>query len=150
MTASFTLAEVDWTAPRDRQACSLVRHTVFVIEQQLPEAEEWDEFDGVSSHVLARDSEGSPIGTARLLPDGSIGRVAVMPQWRGKQVGEALMRAAIESARSAGHAETTVHAQLQAVRFYERLGYEVYGAPFDEAGIPHRHMRLNLLESRGS
>ncbi len=150
MMNEFAVTEADWSNAREREDCRLVRRRVFIVEQELPEAEEWDDSDATCRHVLARNPAGDPIGTARVLSDGSIGRVAVMPQWRGKQIGEALMQAAIELARSAGHSETTVHAQEQAVRFYERLGYQVYGDPFLEVGIPHRHMRRSLRETAGS
>ena len=144
--ASYEVNEADWTIPADRDGCSYVRRSVFVIEQELSETEEWDESDTQCRHILARDSRGEPIATARLLTDGSIGRVAVIPAWRGQRVGEAVMRAAIDLATSEGRTETTVHAQVRAVSFYERLGYYVYGELFWEAGIPHRYMRLVLRE----
>ncbi|NQU37852.1 MAG: GNAT family N-acetyltransferase [Actinobacteria bacterium] len=117
---------------------------VFVVEQELPENEEWDLTDTQCRHILALHSSGEPMGTARLLADGSIGRVAVARDWRGHHIGEAIMRSAIDLARRQGHTETTVHAQVQAVAFYERLGYQVFGEPFLEVGIPHRHMCLEL------
>ena len=150
MAWSYSVTEANWSQPTDREACAAVRRTVFLTEQQVPEHEEWDGADANCRHLMATDSSGSPIGTARVVPDGTIGRVAVVASWRGRDVGASLMRAAIELVREAGFEHTTLHAQVQAVPFYERLGYEVYGEPFLEAEIPHRHMRLKLTTSSKS
>ncbi|QTF93939.1 GNAT family N-acetyltransferase, partial [Halomonas sp. BM-2019] len=94
-------------------------------------------------HFLAL-REGVPIGTARLLPDAHIGRVAVLPEARGLGIGVALMRAAIEAARRQGHDAVELAAQTHALAFYENLGFSAYGEVFLDAGIPHRNMRLPL------
>ena len=57
-----------------------IRTEVFIHEQQVPESLEWDEFDAISMHVLARNFYGQPVGTARLLPNGHIGRMAVLKE----------------------------------------------------------------------
>ncbi|XKF14735.1 GNAT family N-acetyltransferase [Halomonas sp. BLK-85] len=125
-----------------------IRRLVFVIEQQVPEEEEWDGMDTHSTHFIAwQDADGdqpSPIGTARLLPDGHIGRVAVLKEQRGLGVGVALMQAAIDAARQQGHARVVLSAQLHALAFYEHLGFVAYGDTFMDAGIPHREMVLTL------
>lgn len=125
-----------------------IRRLVFVIEQQVPEEEEWDGMDTHSTHFIAwQDADGdqpSPIGTARLLPDGHIGRVAVLTEQRGQGVGVALMQAAIDAARQQGHAKVVLSAQLHALAFYEHLGFVAYGDTFMDAGIPHREMVLTL------
>ena len=118
-----------------------VREAVFVAEQGVPLALEWDEFDAVSRHVIARDSHGEVIGTGRLLPDGHIGRMAVLAAWRGKHVGRALMERLIAEAAQQKLQPLLLHAQVQAVEFYEKLGFVAEGAGFMEAGIPHRLMR---------
>jgi len=116
-----------------------------VIEQQVPEEIEVDEFDPESFHVLAIEITGrEPIGTARLLPDGHIGRVAVLKKWRNCGVGFALVSALIEKARSEKFDELVLHAQTWTIGFYEKLGFVCEGAEFEEAGIPHRSMRLRL------
>lgn len=121
-----------------------VRHTVFVVEQGVPETLEWDDADAPSLHALAVDTHGDPVGCARLLPDGHIGRVAVLAPWRRRGVGSALLRKLIEEARSRGDARVIVNAQVAAMSFYVRHGFVASGEPFDEAGIPHRVMERAL------
>nr|WP_284431813.1 GNAT family N-acetyltransferase [Rugosibacter aromaticivorans] len=119
-----------------------LREAVFVVEQGVPLALEWDEFDAASRHVVACDSAGAVIGTGRLLPDGHIGRLAVRADWRGKDVGRAMMERLLEEAVQQEQQQMLLlHAQTQAVGFYEKLGFAAEGAEFMEAGIPHRRMR---------
>lgn len=143
--ADFTVTTVDWDDDRDRADCEAVRTEVFVEEQRIPEHEEWDEHDDTSLHVVARDRAGRAIGTGRLLRDGIIGRVAVVKAWRGRQVGDAIMRHLIAQARQLGVKESVLHAQTYAIPFYERFGYKAEGREFIEAGIPHQRMRLVLV-----
>ena len=84
------------------------------------------------------------MGTARLLPDGHIGRVAVLDSARGAGIGYQLMEAAIQAAREAGHTHVALSAQLHALAFYQRLGFVAHGGTFMDAGIPHREMLLTL------
>ncbi len=135
----FTIEIADWQI--DADAIKAVRTAVFIVEQGIPEEDEWDAEDKVSLHVLARDPKGRPIGTARLTPARKIGRVAVLREWRGKGVGNALMRTLTEQADARRWPETTLHAQTYALDFYERHGYVAEGEVFDECGIPHRLMR---------
>src|SRR5262245_27217944 len=89
MAAGFTVRIMAW-----REALPLaraVRERVFIDEQKVPRELEWDEWDERSDHALALGPRGEPIGTARLLPDGRIGRMAVLKEWRGKGVGAALL-----------------------------------------------------------
>lgn len=117
-----------------------VRHDVFVVEQRVPEMLEFDASDEACVHALATDTAEAPIGCARLLDDGHIGRVAVVRDWRRRGVGASLMACLIERARLRGDRGVVVNAQVAAMRFYERLGFTPTGATFDEAGIPHRVM----------
>lgn len=121
-----------------------VRSAVFIVEQGVPEHEEWDEFDALSLHVLARDAAQRPIGTGRLLPDGHLGRMAVLKAWRGRGVGAAILASLIEAARERGLARLILHAQTHALGFYEKFGFRVYGEAFAEVGIAHRAMCLDL------
>jgi len=121
-----------------------VRHAVFVVEQRVPESLEWDDADGASLHALAVDSQGAPIGCARLLPDGHIGRVAVLAAWRRRGVGHALVERLIDEARARGDARVIVNAQVDAMPFYARYGFVASGDVFEEAGIPHRVMERTL------
>ncbi len=121
-----------------------VRQQVFVIEQGVPAELERDALDPACHHVLAHDVDGQPIGTGRLLPDGRIGRMAVLPGWRGKGVGEAMLDALVKAATAGGLHEVHLHAQLAARDFYARLGFLPEGAVFEEAGIAHQQMRRTL------
>lgn len=140
--AGSTIRIVDWAS--EEQKLRAVRLAVFVVEQDIPEEHEWDEFDAVSVHALAEDRAGVPIGCARLLPDGHIGRVAVLSDWRGQGVGAALLKRLIEVAKARGDARVLLNAQTQAMPFYARFGFEPTGDEFIEAGIPHWTMERFL------
>lgn len=135
----YRIEEVAWTDAADRLA--RIRREVFVVEQQVAEELEWDGADGACRHVLALDEGGRPIGTGRLLPDGHIGRMAVLAAHRGKGVGRALLAALIGIAQARGDAEVILNAQTHAIGFYRRSGFEVTSAEFMDAGIPHVQMR---------
>lgn len=122
-----------------------IRRKVFIDEQQVSQDEEWDGLDPDCLHFLAYNV-GRPVGTARLLPDGHIGRVAVLADQRGGGVGQALMVTAIEAARSKRLEQIVLAAQTQALAFYERLGFQAYGEVFLDAGIAHRNMKLQLTD----
>lgn len=139
--AAFEVGLVAWNEART--ALESVRRAVFVVEQHVPEELEWDEADAVSQHALA-SSDGVPIGTARLLPDGHIGRIAVLRAWRGHGVGAALLTTMIDAARERGCAIVLLNAQVQALDFYRRFGFVAEGEVFPDAGIPHRAMKLEL------
>lgn len=143
----FHIERADWARAHEREALRGIRLEVFVREQQVPESLEWDEFDADSIHVLARDAAGEPIGCARLTPQGKIGRVAVRQPWRGLGIGAVLLRELVSRARAQGRSEVTLYAQQAAVRFYEREGFVAFGETFEEAGIPHQAMRLDLSAS---
>ena len=139
---AFTVERVDYAAalPELRS----VRETVFVQEQAVPLELEWDELDPHCRHVLARDNAGRPIGTGRLTPEHKIGRMAVLAGWRGRGVGDALLRGLLDEARALGWHKVSLNAQSSAVGFYVRHGFLPYGEPFVEAGIDHQAMQLLL------
>jgi len=127
----------------DRPLLQQVRRAVFIVEQEVPEQEEWDSDDLVSAHVLAvRNRE--PVGTGRLSPGGKIGRLAVLSEFRGRGLGARILKTLLQEASHRGLLDVYLHAQVQALVFYEKLGFKVEGEVFDEAGIPHRKMRRNL------
>jgi len=138
----FAVRICRWADAAD--ALRRIRYDVFVIEQQVPEVLEWDEADADSMHALASDAAGEPIGCARLLRDGHIGRVAVVRAWRERGVGTALMLELIAAARSRGDAEVIVNAQVSAMPFYALHGFVASGDVFEEAGIDHRVMTRAL------
>lgn len=122
----------------------IIRTAVFIHEQQIPEDLEWDEFDLISMHVLALNSDEQPIGTARLLPDGHIGRMAVLKEWRGKGLGTAMLLRILEELRNQHMQKAILNAQTTAIKFYEKFGFQVSGKEFTEAEIPHVKMILLL------
>ncbi|MDP2238552.1 MAG: GNAT family N-acetyltransferase [Burkholderiales bacterium] len=126
------------------RALHAVRRTVFIKEQNVPEAEEWDDNDEHSRHVLALTVYGEPIGTGRLLPDGHIGRMAVLREWRGMGVGSTILSTLLELARQDGLRTIRLNAQTHALDFYARHGFTIVGDEFMEAGIPHREMQIRL------
>ena len=140
--AAFTIIETAWE--RDAARLGTVRHAVFIDEQGVPEVLEWDEYDAVSTHWLALAADGSPIGCARLLPDGHIGRMAVLPGWRKRGVGQALLAAVLRTAQARGHRMLMLSAQTHAAGFYARAGFVATGAEYEEAGIPHVAMQKPL------
>jgi predicted GNAT family N-acyltransferase len=142
MTDSYRIRITDWTS--DEQPLRAVRHAVFCLEQRIPEELEWDDADRSIPHALAEDEAGQAIGCGRLLPDGHIGRMAVLASWRGKGVGAALLQALIDLGKRRGHAVLRLNAQTHAMPFYARFGFAPVGAPFDEAGIPHQAMERAL------
>jgi predicted GNAT family N-acyltransferase len=125
-----------------------VREQVFILEQGVPRELEWDAADATSRHAVAVTPDGQCVGTARLLADGHLGRMAVLPSWRRQGLGSALARALIEEAVRRRHAGIVLHAQTHAIGFYRRLGFREEGEVFDEAGIPHIMMRLEFAADR--
>ena len=140
--AGFTVAPIDYAT--GVEALRAVREPVFVQEQNVPLELEWDDLDPQCVHVLARDDAGRPIGTGRLTPERTIGRMAVLRDWRGKGVGDALLRALIAEAVRLRWPEVSLHAQVSAIGFYARHGFVPYGELYMEAGIEHRNMRRQL------
>ncbi len=128
----------------DFDALRSVRETVFVEEQRVPRELELDALDPACTHALAEDADGRPIGTGRLTPDRRIGRMAVLPGWRGSGVGGALLHALLRQAHDHGWQEVSLHAQVDAIAFYRRHGFIAQGERFHEAGIEHQSMRLRL------
>lgn len=132
--------------PEDRAACFAVRTAVFMDEQGVPPEEEWDGLDEVCTHFLAGDPD-APAGCARLLPMGEsakVQRVAVMPAQRGTGVGGRIMLMVLDHARQAGFRQAALDSQVQAIGFYEKLGFRAHGPEFLDAGIGHRAMTRRL------
>jgi predicted GNAT family N-acyltransferase len=132
---------LDWPAAEEQ--AKRIRFTVFVEEQRVPADLEMDDNDATSLHALAY-ADVRAIGTGRLLPDGHIGRMAVLKEWRGQGAGRTMLRRLIDAARERGHAEVALSAQVHALEFYRAEGFEPEGAVYEEAGIPHQAMRLRL------
>jgi predicted GNAT family N-acyltransferase len=121
-----------------------LRFAIFVGEQNVPAGIELDDKDAACVHAIAYDEAGKAIGTGRLLPDGHIGRMAVVKEWRRRGIGAALLEALIEEARRRGHKEVVLSAQLQALEFYRVHGFVAEGKVYEDAGILHQQMRRAL------
>lgn len=136
------------SSAEDRAACFAIRHTVFVVEQNVPEDEELDDLEDACTHFVALDGDDQPVGTARLwiTPEGDAKaqRVAVLAEVRGRGVGVALMNALETEARRRGARKVVLAAQVSALGFYERLGFTAHGELFLDAGILHRTMEKGL------
>ena len=131
-----------WSEARERARA--IRYTVFVEEQGVPVELEWDKWDEPSWHALAFAEDGTPVATGRLLPDGHIGRMAVLKSARGTGVGALVLDALMKKAEELGYPELVLNAQSHAAPFYARVGFAQAGEEFEEAGIPHIEMRKRL------
>ncbi len=126
-----------------------IRYAVFVDEQGVDVAIEWDDYETVAEHILLVEA-GRPIGTARVRrTDGALKceRIAVRASARGAGWGQRLMGICKTIAQEHGVDACVLHAQQRVVDFYRRQGYVVVSEPFEEAGIPHVEMRLQLTNS---
>ena len=121
-----------------------VRMTVFVAAPGVPEEIERDAFDALSRHAIARDRSAAVVATGRLLPDGHIGRMAVLAPMRDQGVGGAVLEALVEEAARHGLTQVALNAQVHALDFYRRHGFVEHGEVFMEAGIAHRAMQRAL------
>ncbi|MDY6980779.1 MAG: GNAT family N-acetyltransferase [Pseudomonadota bacterium] len=142
------MTPTDWTIEtvsfdEARAAIESIRRQVFIEEQQVPETLEWDGLDEQATHLLARVGE-LPVATARLLPDGHIGRMAVRQAWRKQGIGMALLERLLDLARERALPQVFLNAQLAALDFYARAGFHTTGSTFMDAGIPHKRMVLEL------
>ncbi|MBR8301175.1 GNAT family N-acetyltransferase [Burkholderia dolosa] len=122
-----------------------IRDAVFVREQQIPPEWALDDDDVLSVHAVAYRIDPTTgarraVATGRLLPSGTIGRVAVLADARGQGIGSAVLAALLDAARRRGDAVVRLYAQDSAVPFYLRHGFAAIGEPFVEAGVPHVEM----------
>jgi len=121
-----------------------LRFAIFVDEQNVPSGIELDDQDAHCVHAVAYDVDNKAIGTGRLLPDGHIGRMAVVKEWRRRGIGAEIMAALIHEAQKRGHQQVVVSAQLQAAEFYRGLGFVAEGKVYTEAGMLHQTMVRKL------
>ena len=139
----FKVRRVSWNECGD--FLRSIRTSVFVEEQHVPAELEWDGLDELCTHVIGETRQSEPIGTGRLLPDGHIGRIAVVKEWRGRGVGSAILTELIAAAREKGCDRVILNAQTHALKFYAGFGFEIVSDEFMDAGIPHRTMRAMLF-----
>lgn len=125
------------------QDAKLIREPVFIQEQGIAPEDEWDDLDAMVLHFIVYDSE-QPIATARLLPQHSVGRVAVLVPYRKRGIGKILMQHIIDYARHQKLPYLKLSAQTYVTAFYEALGFVVQGEEYLDCGIPHIDMTLEL------
>ncbi|WP_019947839.1 GNAT family N-acetyltransferase [Hymenobacter aerophilus] len=135
------------TTDADLEAALVIRRTVFVLGQNVPADLEYDAHDRTdAAHYLALTATGQPCGTARWRPTDKgvkLERFAVLAEHRNQQAGAALLAAVVRDVQAAHPgALVYLHAQLPAVRFYERHGFQKMGEKFVEADIEHYRMAL--------
>lgn len=141
MSANIVIKQTSWRS--DKQALTSIRRLVFIEEQKVPVDLEWDEKDTQAIHWLAFNEMNQPIGCARLV-NHHIGRMAVLSAWRGKGVGQALLKAAVAQCQLAGEKQVTLSAQTHAISFYEQHGFNVVSDPYLDANIWHVDMVLKI------
>lgn len=130
------------------QAVRMIRERVFVEEQCVPRHLEYDTHDETAIHLLVLDEQSRPVATGRTRPYDDqrmkVERVATLSTARGKGYGGELMQAMERVARREGKQLLTLGAQVQAIPFYQGLGYTIVSDEFDDAGIPHRTMEKKM------
>lgn len=136
-----TFHVTDWQT--DQAILKKIRREVFIIEQNVPESMEWDEFDDVATHYIIR-IDNQAVACARLKPDGQIGRMAVLSEFRNRGIGSSLLKFILRDAEQRNIRQLYLHAQVSALTFYKRLGFREHGDVFDEAGISHQMMKMSL------
>ena len=131
----------------EEQSIRQIRSSVFVKEQGIPDEDEYDDSDNVCVHAIAWD-EGRPVGTGRLGDDGRIGRIAVIKRARGKGLAKAILLALEQHARKCSLHQLWAYAQVQALGFYEKVGYRIDGDEFMEDGIPHKRIYKSIQPTK--
>lgn len=131
----------------DRENAFAVRRKVFVEEQGVPLHLELDELDETATHFIAYDGD-QPVAAGRLRETdpkiGKVERVCVLPEYRGKHVGNLMMNEMERYASEIGFEKIKLNAQAHAIPFYQKLNYEITSPEFMDAGIPHRAMEKHL------
>lgn len=135
---AFIVSQVDWSDYKP--VLRAIRESVFIIEQQVPKALEWDDRDEDALHLLATDTDGEGIATARMTAQGQIGRMAVLRDWRNSGVGSAMLTRLLQLAEAERLPPPYLNAQQSAIPFYRRHGFHPVGEAFMEAGIVHQRM----------
>jgi predicted GNAT family N-acyltransferase len=138
----FSVRIADWT--RDGVVIDSIRNRVFVVELGVPVDIERDGRDPACRHAIAETSAAQAIGCGRLLPDGRIGRIAVVREWRRHGVGGEILDRLIGLARADGHSRVVLNAEANAIDFYARYGFAATGEPWLEAGLEHVTMERRL------
>ncbi len=139
---SLVISCVDFD--KTKNDISYIRNIVFVEELKIPKELEWDDQDTTAHHYILSSEQHKILAYARLLPSGKLGRVAVLKHYRNQGLGSMLVSTICEKATKLGIETLKLSAQTTAVIFYEKLGFQISGEVFTEAGIEHRSMHKSL------
>jgi predicted GNAT family N-acyltransferase len=142
MATKFRVTQTSWD--EHKKDLIRIRTLVFINEQLVPPELEWDGYDKDCWHVIASTNDGEYIATGRMLYDGHIGRMAVLPEFRGQGIGGDMLNELINLAKQQGLKEVFLHAQTSAIEFYQKHGFIISSDEFMDAGIPHVTMRKTL------
>ena len=141
LNTAFEIKTGDWSLLK--KDAMTIREQVFIQEQGIPATEEWDDLDAVAEHFVLY-VENQAAATARLLPNHSIGRVAVLQKYRGQSYGKVIMQEAIRVAKAQQRAFVTLSSQVHAIGFYQALGFAIEGDEYLDCGIPHITMTMQF------
>ena len=140
--SEFYIKQVTWAS--HEAELRLVREQVFIVEQNVPIWVEWDAHDASAIHLLAYDKNQQPIGCARILDIGRIGRMGVFKAWRGHGVGQALLDKAIAICKQKAFKQISLSSQTHAIKFYEKAGFTIASEAYIDVNIWHVDMQLLL------
>ena len=140
-TQHVTIEQVSWQQAEAH--LRQVRTVVFIEEQFVTPEFEWDDIDSTALHLLALH-DNKAIGCLRIIKHEKIGRMAVLKPWRGKGVGNMLLKQAIELCRQHGSKQIVLSAQTHAIHFYQQAGFQMTSGEYTDVQIPHVDMCLKL------
>ena len=136
---------IETTRYDQHQTCiQWVRRKVFIEEQGIDPALEWDVHDAEATFAVALNAQNEVIGTGRLLHNGKIGRMAVLPAYRRQGIASALLQHLLRLAKQQGHQHVVLSAQQSVMALYLKHGFEPVGPPHEEVGIPHQTMQCEI------
>lgn len=139
---SFTSKNVDWMSAR--KELTQLREKVFVCEWRIPREVEFDQQDHSACHVLICNEQGEEIATGRITPEGEIGRIAVVSDYRKPAVYEQLFSALLSIAKSRGLQSVSIQCELEGIHDYQKRGFHPLGAVYMDAGIPRQRMVCHI------
>ncbi|WP_276732799.1 GNAT family N-acetyltransferase [Bacillus sp. (in: firmicutes)] len=136
------------TTETDLHVALAIRKTVFIEEQQVPESDEFDQFDTINEqcqHVLVYH-KNLPVGTGRVRivdQTGKLERICILKPYRKFGLGKVIISGLENIMKEKGISACKLHGQTQAAGFYKKLGYQITSQEFMEDGIPHVLMTKN-------
>lgn len=123
-----------------------IRQKVFINEQGFQN--EFDDIDDTAIHIVLFDDK-IPIATCRIFYDTAmnsyiLGRLAVIKEYRGKNIGSLVMNQAEQYIQKQGGKRISLHAQCKAAAFYKKLGFTEFGSIENDEACPHIWMQKSF------